>query len=131
MAKPTTIEVTALKPFALGGSEFLPGKVKVPSSSVEKLAAKGFIEAPEPSGEQQVEASSGLVSQGEVEALQKEINSLQGQFAGAESTVVGLQGDLKEANELLEAANDKVKAQADQIEKLKKDLEAAKKKAAG
>ncbi|BCM88731.1 hypothetical protein IAD21_00573 [Abditibacteriota bacterium] len=76
MAK-TTIEVTALKPFALGGSEHLPGKVKVPASAVENLVAKGFIEAPEQPAEE--ESTSGG-NQAQVEFLQGELKRQENSF---------------------------------------------------
>ncbi|RYX83965.1 hypothetical protein EON83_12570 [bacterium] len=65
MAK-DTIEVVALKPFALGGSEHMPGRVKVPAKSIPNLVEKGFIEAPEQPSE---ESSLPLISQEEVDEV--------------------------------------------------------------
>lgn len=56
------VKVTAKKRFFLGGKNVGPGEIEVPSEKVERLAAKGLIEAPataQPAGTEEVGASSG------------------------------------------------------------------------
>lgn len=126
------MKVQVLKPFGLGGKEFLGGTVEIPENSVSRLLQKGLIALPDGSLPGDAEGSEEGAPAGvspEVAHLQSKLEqqtrAFDAAWAEAQHEIDSLKATRDEAlahREQAVAENDKLKAELDA---LKADAEKA------